>query len=197
MDDDDFDIKPGIHETWSADEIESHPLFMTSLASDADNPHIMALQNVLYSDESPAGLCKSFREQGNEALKRGLLDDAIECYQRAMLHGCDDDSVISLVHSNLAQAYLQKNDYTKCVDQCNLAIQRNKANIKAYYRAAVASEKLGLFAQGMTFSTQGLQVNKDNAELSHLLTKLEGLRQSQLDCRFSNKIKPKYLWQND
>ena len=53
LEDDDWETAEGEHPTWSMEEIESHPLFMTNVTPDTQNEHVEALQSILFDYESP------------------------------------------------------------------------------------------------------------------------------------------------
>lgn len=196
--DDDWEPAPGEHPTWSMEEIESHPLFMTGAPTDEGNPHIEALQSVLY-DDTPEAVAQNFKTQGNDALKRGLVDDAIIFYKKAVETNCKDANLMSSVHSNLALVYLRQARYPECVDECYRAIGRDPNNVKAFFRGASASLKLELYSQGLYFAKGGLAVEADNEELKSVCAQLEEARQRQADAKKTTvpvASKLKFRWRD-
>lgn len=198
---DDWNPAPGEHPTWSMEEIESHPLFMTSLQENVSNSHVEALQSVLYEEETPFSVANSLKNQGNEAFRLGLIADSIICYKRALESGCTDRSLLSQIHCNLALGFLRDMKYPECVDECYRAIGEDPANFKAFYRGALASLHLDLYCQGIYFAKGGLEADPENAELKAVLSQLEAKRESQLNAKTSvsessSKIKPKYRWRD-
>lgn len=201
LEDDDWEVAPGEHPTWSMEEIESHPLYMTGFNDDVSNDHIEALKSVLYDEETPESLCRNFKDQGNEAVKRGSLEDARIYYERALDTGCNDRELRSLVHSNLAFVHLKRERYPECVDECYRAIGENPNNRKAYFRGAMASLKLELYSQGMYFANGGLAVDGENEDLKKLLGEFEERRRKHIETKEkevteSSKPKPKYRWRD-
>ncbi len=85
--------------TWSMEEIENHPFFMTTIPTDPEeiekNPHLKALQSIIYDDESPEGLAESFKERGNEFFKQGpkFYKGALSAYTKGIEQNCKDDKV--------------------------------------------------------------------------------------------------------
>ncbi len=85
--------------TWSMEEIENHPFFMTSIPQDQNeidkNPHLKALQSIIYDDESPEGLAESFKERGNEFYKQGsqFYQGALKSYTKGIEQNCKNDKV--------------------------------------------------------------------------------------------------------
>jgi tetratricopeptide (TPR) repeat protein len=204
LDDDDWEPASGEHPTWSMEEIGNHPLFMDSLPVEHSNAHIDALQSVLYDEETPYGLCHNFKVQGNDALSRGFLDDAIVFYQNASSSGCEDSALLSQVHSNLALVYLKKKDYPKSTDECFRAIGLDPSNVEAYYRGSLASFKLELYSQAMYFVRGGIDVDPANQDLLKLLEDIEAAKRSQelkkqqiqnLSAE-STQPRPKYRWRS-
>ena len=204
MEEDDWEPAVGEHPTWSMEEIESHPLFMTDTSKDVSNVHIDALQSVLYGDETPLSVCQNLKDQGNEALRLGLVNDAGICYTRALASGCKDKELLSQVYSNLALVYLKQGKFPECVNECYRAIGENPSNVKAFYRGATASLKLELFSQGLYFATGGLAVEKDNMDLNTVLVELEEKRRQQIAAKekaasvsqAEAKPRPKYRWRD-
>jgi len=179
LDSDDWEPATGEHPTWSMYEIDNHPLFMSSLPNEANNEHIEALQSVLYDEETPYGLCHNFKEQGNEALKRGFIKDSIIFYKQALDSQCEDPKLLSQVHSNLALAHMKAGDLPKCTDECYRAIGLNSENVKAFYRGAQASQQLELFSQAIYFAKGGLGIEPDNTELAILLQSVQEAKDAQ------------------
>jgi tetratricopeptide (TPR) repeat protein len=183
LDSDDWEPAAGEHPTWSMEEIENHPLFMNSISPDSKNEHIDALQSVLYDEETPYGLCHNFKEQGNEALKRGFIKDAIVFYTEALNSNCEDVKLLSQVHSNLALAYLKVGDLPKCADECYRAVGLNPENVKAFFRGAKASQQLELYSQAIYFAKGGLDIEPENVELQKLLSEVQFAREEQEEAR--------------
>lgn len=198
LDADDWEPALGEHPTWSMEEIESHPLFMTDLPENPTNVCIEALQSVLYDGDSPYEIAHNFKEQGNSALARGLIDDAIIFYSKGLEIECTDVVLLSQIHCNLALALLKKSLFPQCVDQCYRAIGYDTSNVKAFYRGALASFKLDLYSQGIYFAKGGLDVDKDNEPLCELLASLTAAKLAQDASRAAASTpvaaKPKYRW---
>ena len=204
LDADDWDVASGEHPTWSMDQIDSHPLFMSALKPDASNPYVEALQSVLYDDETPYGICHNFKEQGNSAMSRGLIDDAVIFYKKASEVVCDHAPLMCQVHCNLALAFLKKRQYPECVDECYKAIGFDNDNVKAFYRGALASLHLELYSQAIYFAKGGLAVDSQNESLCEVFSKIQEAKTKQDELKKSliveeaktQTAKPKYRWQS-
>ena len=203
LDDDDWEPAPGDHPTWSMEEIDNHPLFMETLSGETTNTHIEALQAVLYDEETPYGLCHNFRNQGNDAFKRGFLNDSVRFYQSAISSGCEEPKLLSLVHANLALVYLKITKLPEAVDECFRAIGLDSSNVKAYYRGALASFKLDLFSQALYFAKGGIDVDSTNKDLLDLLEEIDRAKKAQQIAKENEAlnmaaltVKPKYRWRS-
>jgi hypothetical protein len=183
MDDDDWEPAPGEHPTWTMEEIENHPLFMTEVPRDGSNVHVEALQSVLYDYDSPDEMAANFKDQGNDALRRGLVDDAGIFYEKGLMSGCKNKTILSQLHSNLALVRYKQSRFPECVDECYVAIGLNPENVKGFYRGALASLKLDLYSQGLYFTKGGLDVDPENKELKDIDILLEDSRAKQLEAR--------------
>ena len=205
LDNDDWEPAPGEHPTWSMEEIESHPLFMTEVPTDGKNVHVEALQSVLYDYDNPDEAATNFKEQGNNALKRGLVDDAGIFYENGLTIGCKNLEILSQLHSNLALVRLKQERFPECVDECYRAIGHQPSNVKAFYRGALASFKMDLYSQGVYFAKGGLDVDPTNNDLTEILDQLEAARRKLAEAKAkeaevssdSDKVKKmKFRWRD-
>lgn len=183
LDNDDWEPAAGEHPTWSMEEIENHPLFMTEAGTDSTNPHIEALQAVLFDDDTPEGIARNFKDQGNDALRRGFIDHAETYYRHGIATACSDDELMSQLHSNLSLVLLKQKKFPECVDECYRAIGRSVTNTKAFYRGAQASLELELCSQGLYFARGGLEAEQENEDLKTVRDALEALRAHQTTAR--------------
>ena len=200
LDNDDWEPAPGEHPTWSMDEIENHPLFMTEMTGDGSNPHIEALQSVMFDDDTPEGIALNFKDQGNDALRRGFVEHAETYYRHGIATECKDDELMSQLHSNLALVLLKQKKFPECVDECYRAIGRSLSNTKAFYRGALASLELELCSQGLYFARGGLEADPENEQLKSVLASLEALRERQQASREKvaepSATKLKFRWRD-
>jgi len=66
-------------------------------------------------------------------------------------------TLLSQLHGNRAQAYLNLRDWSLCVDDCRKSLGLDPSNGKVFYRAAKASFHNGLLQQALTFIDAGLK----------------------------------------
>ncbi|KAK6589920.1 hypothetical protein RS030_192824 [Cryptosporidium xiaoi] len=169
---------------------EEFPLFMGEDVLDPNNPHIQALQALIYDDETPESLAEQFRIVGNEYFQDGKVryKDAIIAYTKGIEQKSSNKEVNSLLYSNRAHVYLLMRCYVKCVDDCRASLKENPCNIKAAYRGCKASIKMQLYKQALNFAVHGLKYDKDNKELLHLKSTLDE-RLSEIEKRKEQRRK--------
>ncbi|KAJ1607915.1 TPR domain-containing protein [Cryptosporidium canis] len=154
---------------------EEFPLFMGEDVLDPNNPHIQALQALVYDDETPESLARQFRIVGNEYFQDGKVryKDAIIAYTKGIEQKSADRETNSLLYSNRAHVYLLLKRYVDCVDDCRASLKENPRNVKAAYRGCRASMCMQLYRQALNFAVHGLKYESENAELLSLKSQLE------------------------
>lgn len=133
-----------------------------------------------------------FKNQGNEAMKMGSNDKAIELYTRAI--ACDPTNI--LFYNNRAQAYIKSAQFDLAEIDASHVIQHtgdDSPNFKAYYRRALARkgvctpESLAGALRDVSFI---LSHEPDNKAAMLEKQKIESLIKSQ-----SNKMQQKVVEQ--
>ncbi|KAK9171309.1 TPR repeat-containing protein [Cryptosporidium meleagridis] len=163
---------------------EEFPLFMGEDVLDLNNPHIQALQALVYDDETPESLARQFRTVGNEYFQDGNVryKDAIIAYTKGIEQKSTDKETNSLLYSNRAHVYLLLKRYVDCVDDCRASLKENPKNVKAAYRGCRASMCMQLYRQALNFALHGLKYEENNPELLKLKSQLEE-RLSEIEKR--------------
>ncbi|TRY50764.1 TPR repeat-containing protein [Cryptosporidium tyzzeri] len=163
---------------------EEFPLFMGEDVLDPNNPHIQALQALVYDDETPESLAEQFRTVGNEYFQDGKVryKDAIIAYTKGIEQKSTDKETNSLLYSNRAHVYLLLKRYVDCVDDCRASLKENPKNVKAAYRGCRASMCMQLYRQALNFALHGLKYEPENPELLKLKSQLEE-RLSEIEKR--------------
>jgi len=157
---------------WEPDE----PLWMTKVPEDADgNPALMAIQNLMYDDQTAEEIAENFKEQGNTCLSRGkrYYEDAIKFYTKAIEQPFKNDKKRSLYYSNRAAVNLLLENFGRVISDCNEAIQLDPMNIKAYFRASKAAYDLKKYEEAVKYCLQGLTHEPDNKTLEREKIKSE------------------------
>merc|ERR1719230_626724 len=123
-----------------------------------DNPYLLALQNLLYEGKTMEGMAEYFKNLGNEAFRMSTnavaTKNALQAYTKGLEMECADSKINSQLHSNRAAVSIRLKEYDKAVDDCRKAIKLDPSNVKAIFRAAKASEALGLTSQALEFCTE-------------------------------------------
>lgn len=79
------------------------------------------------------------KDLGNQYVKQGSWDKAIESYTRA-INSYPEDAIF---YANRALCYLKKDKFNEVVTDCTLSLHLDDTYVKAYQRRAVARQKLG------------------------------------------------------
>lgn len=155
MEDDDYHIDEDFLRKFTEQYGDAeHPLFMEEIPHDfAGNEDFEALQQLLAEGETRESIAEKYKEVGNGYVQEGAFyyDAAISSYTKGIEAASKDEKLNSLLYLNRAFVYLKRKEYVKCVDDCRNSIKRDPTNMKAYYRAAVASYELGLYKKVISF----------------------------------------------
>jgi len=189
---------------WTWNEIVDHPMFMTDMPADiSHNKHLLALQALMYEDETAESMALHFKKMGNDfmainpptAISR---QNSLAAYSKALEMESEDKFINSQLHSNRAQVALYLGEYSKAVDDCRAAIVNDKTNKKAYYRGAQASLKLGLARQAVKFLEKLMEMDPDSTEVKALYKKaLDALSSITAAKERENEKRSKELSQKD
>ncbi|KAG8992740.1 hypothetical protein FRB94_011366 [Tulasnella sp. JGI-2019a] len=79
------------------------------------------------------------KEQGNKLFKAGRFEDAIQCYEGALMI-CPNNPAY---HSNVALAYLKVGALREAEASAEFALDKEPKNLKARYRRGLARQRLG------------------------------------------------------
>lgn len=163
---------------WTMNEIRDHPMFMEDMPRDiSDNPHLLALQSLVYDGNTPEQMAEHFRTLGNDAFRSSTnaisSQNALACYTKGLEMEGKDLAVNSQLHSNRAAVSLRLKEYDKAVIDSRMALKLDPTNVKAAFRAAQASDGLKLTAQALDFCEKALAISPKDAGLLQLQTKLK------------------------
>eukprot|EP00026_Physarum_polycephalum_P001325 Phypoly_transcript_01326.p2 GENE.Phypoly_transcript_01326~~Phypoly_transcript_01326.p2 ORF type:complete len:339 (+),score=57.25 Phypoly_transcript_01326:2158-3174(+) len=141
------------------------PLWWDSVP-DKPTPEYEALTQLLYDGE-PIEIAENFREQGNEAVKRGKqwYKDAVVFYTKAIEQNVPDQEKASIYYSNRAAVNLLLENFGLCIEDSLKSVEINPKNIKGYWRAARAYNKLGKLAECIAVCDRGLEQEPGNKEI--------------------------------
>ena len=99
-----------------------------------------------------------YKNEGNEALKAGNLDLAIEKYTKAI----ELDSTNHVFYSNRSNAYTLQNKYQEALDDAVKCIEVNPQFVKGYCRKGLALFKMGKMEESVKAYDEGLAVLPGN-----------------------------------
>ena len=162
------------------EQLNETPFFMTELPKNMeDNVKLQALQALLY-DGTPDECATNFKDQGNEAFKRGTTgyQDALTFYTKGIDQRPEDALLFAQLYSNRAAVHLALKNYGFAARDAALAISHNSENIKAYWRASKAALFLEKIDEAETFCRKGLDVAPENSDLINLLREIGSTRNS-------------------
>ncbi|GFE53393.1 tetratricopeptide repeat-containing protein, putative [Babesia ovis] len=154
-DDDDYIIDPEFLRQFTEQYGDvDHPLFMEEIPHDiAGNEDLEALQQLLAEGETRESIAEKYKEVGNEYVQQGayFYEAAISSYTKGIEAQAKDEKLNAHLYLNRALVHLKKKDFVKCIDDCRQSIARDDKNVKAYYRAAMASFELELYKKALSF----------------------------------------------
>lgn len=177
---------------WTMNEIRDHPLFMEDMPRDInDNPHLLALQSLIYDGQTPEQLAEHFRKLGNEAFRSSSnhisSQNALMAYTRGLEMECKDEALNSQLYSNRAAVSLRLKEYDKAVNDCRCAIKLDSSNTKAQFRAAKASEALGLTSQALEFCKDAVRLMPNEKEVRDMQARLMQRLQTEEQGRVKDR----------
>lgn len=125
----------------------------------------------------------ALKAEGNKLYGAGQYKAAAEKYQRGIsnLTGHAFTEAVALrttCQSNLASCYLQLEQWTDCVSQCDAVLQADPRNRKALYRRGQARTALGKHAAAVRDLEKALELSPES-EKAVIKEKLDLARQQQ------------------
>ncbi|KAK9907556.1 hypothetical protein WJX75_005927 [Coccomyxa subellipsoidea] len=145
----------------------------------------LAAINAILEESTPDERAETYKGQGNDALKRGLqlkkkfyLREAVDLYTKGLGMGSSLPELLSMLHSNRAQAHLLLENYRNALEDSQEAMKLNSANLKGYYRGARAALKLGECELAAQICSNGLTIDGSATELQQLQSQAESQLQA-------------------
>ncbi|KAM3867840.1 protein unc-45 homolog B [Diretmus argenteus] len=124
------------------------------------------------------------KDDGNMHFQAGDVDQAIDCYTKA-IKLCKDKKVLAVIHRNRAACYLKKENYTTAASDATKAIDVDAADIKALYRRCQALEKLGKLDMAFKDVQRCATIEPKNKTFLETLRRLGAEIQAKLKTSFS------------
>ncbi|KAJ7529014.1 hypothetical protein O6H91_15G030400 [Diphasiastrum complanatum] len=121
------------------------------------------------------------KEQGNEFVKNGKLQEALDCYTRAIDQKTSSSVDTSIFYGNRAQVHLLLGNHKRALLDAEEAIKRNPAN--GYYRGGKAALSLGMLLEALKICTDGLNQDPSNQEILKLRVQAENNCIQLAECK--------------
>ncbi|KAK9833531.1 hypothetical protein WJX81_002203 [Elliptochloris bilobata] len=148
--------------------------FWDAYPDNPDNPDLQAI-NALLEEATPEERAETYKNQGNDVLKRGTqlkkkfyLREASGLYTRGLDMRCRDAALVSALFANRAQAQLLLGNQRSALDDALAALRADDRNVKAHYRAARAATALGDFECAAAACDSGLALDPDSPDFRSL-----------------------------
>uniref|UniRef100_A0AAY4CWL4 Protein unc-45 homolog B n=1 Tax=Denticeps clupeoides TaxID=299321 RepID=A0AAY4CWL4_9TELE len=124
------------------------------------------------------------KEEGNKHFQAGQIDNAIDCYTKA-IKSCKDKSVLAVIFRNRSACYLKKENYNNAASDASRAIDIDAKDIKALYRRCQALEKLGKLDMAFKDVQRCATLEPKNKTFLETLRRLGADIQQKLKTTFS------------
>ncbi|XP_066023394.1 tetratricopeptide repeat protein 28-like [Pocillopora verrucosa] len=116
-----------------------------------------------------------YRNEGNEAFRKGDFITAIHFYTKGIKMNCNDKELKAKLHNNRAIAHSKLGNHQDSLRDAEAAIEINPTFLKATVRGATACVELKRFEEASTWCDKGLAIDKNNTVLLSL--KLQSVRE--------------------
>lgn len=116
-------------------------------------------------------MAEDLKDSGNEFFKMDKFEASIDAYTKALEHQADDKLRLVL-YKNRAMARLKVEDFEGAESDCDKALEINQSDPKAYYRRALAREKLGKLGTAFTDAKEALRLLPGDRPLIELCNRL-------------------------
>jgi RNA polymerase II-associated protein 3 len=108
------------------------------------------------------------KEEGNTAFKKGLWDEAIQYYTKAI----ELDTLMIAALNNRAMAHLKLERWEEALIDCLAVLERQPSNVKALLRAAASEVELGKKDEAKQHLESALLAEPSNIEAKKRLDEL-------------------------
>jgi protein unc-45 len=119
-----------------------------------------------------------FKEQGNEAFKKGDWTESVKWYTKAIKAG-DHHKELPVFYKNRAAAYLKEEEYEKAHRDCTKSLDLAPNDPKALYRRCQAFEALGRFEESYRDARGVLSSEPANKVIQVVLQRLHNIVQER------------------
>uniref|UniRef100_A0AAR2L264 UNC-45/Cro1/She4 central domain-containing protein n=1 Tax=Pygocentrus nattereri TaxID=42514 RepID=A0AAR2L264_PYGNA len=124
------------------------------------------------------------KDEGNKHFQAGEIDQAIECYTKA-IKACKDKKAQAVIYRNRSACFLKKENYSGAASDASRAIDVDASDIKALYRRCQALEKLGKLDMAFKDVQRCATLEPKNKTFLETLRRLGAEIQQKLKTTFS------------
>ncbi|CAH3163990.1 unnamed protein product, partial [Pocillopora meandrina] len=103
-----------------------------------------------------------YRNEGNEAFKKGDFINAIHFYTKGIKMNCNEKELKAKLHNNRAIAHFKLGNHQDSLRDAEAAIELNPTFLKAIVRGATACVELKRFEEAIAWCDKGLAIDKNN-----------------------------------
>ncbi|XP_066016887.1 tetratricopeptide repeat protein 28-like [Pocillopora verrucosa] len=121
-----------------------------------------------------------YKNEGNEAFKKGDFINAIHFYTKGIKMNCNDKELKAKLYNNRAIAHFKLGNHQDSLRDAEAAIESNPTFLKAVVRGATACAELKRFEEAISWCDKGLAINKNNRILLSL--RLQSVREVGDKC---------------
>nr|XP_058946209.1 tetratricopeptide repeat protein 28-like [Pocillopora verrucosa] len=116
-----------------------------------------------------------YRNEGNEAFKKGDFINAIHFYTKGIKMNCNEKELKAKLHNNRAIAHFKLGNHQDSLRDAEEAIELNPTFLKAIVRGATACVELKRFEEAISWCDKGLAIDQNNRILLSL--RLQSIRE--------------------
>ncbi|XP_066015062.1 tetratricopeptide repeat protein 28-like [Pocillopora verrucosa] len=122
----------------------------------------------VFDEDTLRAIADVYRNEGNEAFKKGDFINAIHFYTKGIKMNCNEKELKAKLHNNRAIAHFKLGNHQDSLRDAEAAIELNPTFLKANVRGAAACIELKRFEEAITWCDKGLAIDKNNGILSSL-----------------------------
>nr|XP_058960864.1 tetratricopeptide repeat protein 28-like [Pocillopora verrucosa] len=128
-----------------------------------------------FDDDTLRAAADAYRNEGNEAFKKGDSINAIHFYTKGIKMNCNEKVLKAKLYNNRAIAHSKLGNHQDSLRDAEAAFELNPTFFKAIVRGATACVELKRFEEAITWCDKGLAIDKNDRNLSSL--RLQSLRE--------------------
>ncbi|KAL4438419.1 hypothetical protein ABPG74_009458 [Tetrahymena malaccensis] len=128
-----------------------------------------------YSLEERVEIAKKYKDDGNDAFKKGDLEEADVLYDQCIDYvdfGEDVNGSLELkftAYLNQATVYNKQKKWDKAIKNCTIVIEKQPKNVKAYFRRGTARMNYGFLDEAKADFQKAQELDPSNAEVINSL----------------------------